>query len=60
MLLCNGFTDNLQIDFQFTFNLSKEDDKHYTQINFMNTPPAVSSCTLVYKLYPSWTYPPQL
>jgi len=29
----------LQIDFQFTFNLSKEDDKYYTEIKFMNTPP---------------------
>ena len=29
---------DLTTDYQFTFNLSKEDDKYYTQINFMNTP----------------------
>ncbi|GAB6024044.1 hypothetical protein CHUAL_008765 [Chamberlinius hualienensis] len=29
----------LQIDFQFTFNLSKLEDHYYTQINFFNTPP---------------------
>ncbi|XP_049809603.1 attractin [Schistocerca nitens] len=29
----------LTIDYQFTFNLSKKDDRHYTQINFRNSPP---------------------
>nr|XP_022341694.1 attractin-like protein 1 isoform X2 [Crassostrea virginica] len=29
---------NLVTDYQFTFNLSKPEDKHYTQINFMNIP----------------------
>ena len=33
------FTDDLTIDYQFTFNLSKKDDRHYTQINFKNSPP---------------------
>ncbi len=30
--------DDLQIDYQFTFNLSKPEDRHYTQINFRNSP----------------------
>ena len=30
--------DELAIDYQFTFNLSKSDDKHLTGINFKNTP----------------------
>jgi hypothetical protein len=34
--------DHLVTDYQFTFNLSKKDDKFYTQINFMNIPSAVS------------------
>ncbi|XP_060527876.1 attractin-like protein 1 isoform X2 [Cylas formicarius] len=29
---------DLTIDYQFTFNLSKKEDKHYTQINFRNSP----------------------
>ncbi|XP_062573722.1 attractin-like protein 1, partial [Saccostrea cucullata] len=29
---------NLVTDYQFTFNLSKSEDKSYTQINFMNIP----------------------
>lgn len=32
------FEDELAIDYQFTFNLSKSDDKHLTGINFKNTP----------------------
>ncbi|KAI0241830.1 Attractin-like protein 1 [Lamellibrachia satsuma] len=28
----------LLTDYQFTFNLSKKEDAHYTHINFMNTP----------------------
>lgn len=28
----------LTIDYQFTFNLSKKDDRHFTQINFRNSP----------------------
>lgn len=29
---------DLTIDYQFTFNLSKKEDRHFTQINFRNTP----------------------
>ena len=29
---------DLAIDYQFTFNLSKPEDKHYTAINFKNVP----------------------
>ncbi|RWS30423.1 attractin-like protein [Leptotrombidium deliense] len=29
---------NLTIDFQYTFNMSKSDDRYYTKINFMNVP----------------------
>ncbi|XP_043267343.1 attractin-like protein 1 isoform X2 [Venturia canescens] len=29
---------DLVIDYQFTFNLSKKDDSHYTAINFKNSP----------------------
>ena len=29
---------NLSIDFQYTFNMSKNDDRHYNKINFMNMP----------------------
>ncbi|CAG0906574.1 unnamed protein product, partial [Cyprideis torosa] len=37
----NGGTcsHELAVDFQFTFNLSKKEDRHFTQINFQNTPP---------------------
>lgn len=31
-------SDDLTIDYQFTFNLSKKEDKHFTQINFRNIP----------------------
>ncbi|KAJ1523050.1 hypothetical protein ONE63_002178 [Megalurothrips usitatus] len=30
---------DLTIDYQFTFNLSKKEDRHFTQINFKNSPP---------------------
>lgn len=30
---------NLSIDFQYTFNMSKNEDRHYKHINFMNIPP---------------------
>lgn len=30
--------DDLQIDYQFTFNLSKHEDRHIRQINFFNIP----------------------
>lgn len=30
--------DDLTIDYQFTFNLSKKEDRHFTQINFRNSP----------------------
>lgn len=33
--------DNLLIDYQFTFSLLQEDDRHYTAINFMATPEQV-------------------
>ncbi|XP_026479999.1 attractin-like protein 1 [Ctenocephalides felis] len=29
---------DLTIDYQFTFNLSKKEDRHYTKINFRNSP----------------------
>lgn len=32
------FVDDLTIDYQFTFNLSKKDDLRFTQINFQNSP----------------------
>lgn len=32
----------MTIDWIFTFNLSSEENKYYTQINFMNMPPSVS------------------
>ena len=32
------FSDDLAIDYQFTFNLSKAEDKHLRGINFKNTP----------------------
>lgn len=35
------WTDNLLIDYQFTFSLLQEDDQHYTAINFMATPEQV-------------------
>ena len=38
LLLFYFFTDELAIDYQFTFNLSKVDDRHFTAINFKNTP----------------------
>jgi len=34
-----SLSDDLTIDYQFTFNLSKKEDRHYTQINFKNSPP---------------------
>lgn len=33
-----SFSDHLTIDYQFTFNLSKSDDRHFTAINFKNDP----------------------
>jgi len=32
-------SDDLAIDYQFTFNLSKKEDRHYRAINFKNSPP---------------------
>ena len=32
------FSDDLTIDYQFTFNLSKAEDKHLRGINFRNIP----------------------
>lgn len=39
--LSSFFTDNLLIDYQFTFSLIQEDDNHYTAINFMASPEQV-------------------
>lgn len=33
-----SISDDLAIDYQFTFNLTKSDDKHFTAINFKNKP----------------------
>lgn len=35
---CYVILDDLTIDYQFTFNLSKKDDLRFTQINFQNSP----------------------
>ena len=35
------FSDELTVDYIFTFNLSYEENKYYTKMNFMNTPPKV-------------------
>ena len=40
-----NFPDDLKTDYQFTFNLSKREDDHYTGINFMNIPSSVSIVT---------------
>jgi len=34
-------SDELTANYIFTFNLSYEENKHYTKMNFMNTPPQV-------------------
>lgn len=34
----SDFTDDLAVDYQFTFNLSKKEDKHLSAINFRNAP----------------------
>lgn len=34
-----SFADDLAIDYQFTFNLSKKEDRQYRAINFKNSPP---------------------
>ena len=36
-------TDELGINWIFTFNLSKEESKYHTRMNFLNTPPTVRS-----------------
>ncbi len=43
------WTDNLLIDYQFTFSLLQEDDQHYTAINFMATPEQVSHSLLFWE-----------
>ena len=52
-------TDDLAIDYQFTFNLSKSDDKHFTAINFKNEPTKMDvdvefsiSCSVAAKVQP--------
>ena len=52
-------TDDLAIDYQFTFNLSKSDDKHFTAINFKNEPTKMDvdvefsiSCSVAAKVLP--------
>ena len=49
---------DLAIDYQFTFNLSKPEDKHYTAINFKNIPTKAEvdvdfqiSCSVPAKVY---------
>lgn len=41
LFCCFCCLDNLLIDYQFTFSLLQEDDRHYTAINFMATPEQV-------------------
>lgn len=38
MIIFMLLPDDLQIDYQFTFNLSKHEDRHIRQINFFNVP----------------------
>lgn len=45
------WTDNLLIDYQFTFSLIQEDDNHYTAINFMASPEQVSISYLHVQLH---------
>ena len=56
------FADELAIDYQFTFNLSKSDDKHLTGINFKNTPTKMDvdvdfsiTCSVPAKVSPKMT-----
>ena len=58
-------SDDLAIDYQFTFNLSKSDDKHFTAINFKNEPTKVDvdvdfsvSCSVPAKMNISYRYTP--
>lgn len=37
-LINRDVLDELTIDYQFTFNLSKKEDRHFRQINFRNSP----------------------
>lgn len=39
LCICIYVSDDLAIDYQFTFNLSKKEDRHYRAINFKNSPP---------------------
>ena len=41
IVIC-GCSDQLAVDYIFTFNLSYEENKYITKMNFMNTPPKVS------------------
>lgn len=59
------FPDELTIDYQFTFNLSKADDKHFTAINFNNKPKRVNvdvdfsiKCSVPAKLNVTYKYSP--
>lgn len=36
--------DSLLIDYQFTFSLLQEDDRHHTAINFIANPEQVRKC----------------
>jgi len=56
------YLDDLQIDYQFTFNLSKKEDRHYRKINFRNTPtkPDIDAdflitCSMMAKMNISYT-----
>lgn len=52
------WTDNLLIDYQFTFSLIQEDDNHYTAINFMASPEQVDisyfSCAASFSFLMKW------
>jgi len=44
MYVCS---DELTVDYIFTFNLSYEENRYYTKMNFMNTPPKVMMMMMI-------------
>jgi hypothetical protein len=42
------FADKLTTDYSFTFNLTREENKYITRINFMNMPSGVSSVLVMH------------
>jgi attractin len=65
IILNTYFPDDLAIDYQFTFNLSKSDDKHFTAINFKNEPTKVDvnvdfsiSCSVAAKMNLTYRFTP--